>query len=115
MTELITREELRASIDRGDVTVVDALPASYYAQQHLPGALNLFVDEARERAADVLPNKHVPIVTYCSNAACPNSEGVARALVSLGYTNVRKYPDGIQDWVEAGLPTESTGSTASAA
>jgi rhodanese-related sulfurtransferase len=108
MTVLISRDELRDAIDRGEVTVVDALPASYFDQQHLPGALNLFVDEARERATEVLPDKDAAIVTYCSNAACPNSEGVARVLTSLGYTNVRKYRDGIQDWVEAGLPTEAT-------
>ena len=47
------------------------------------------------------------MVVYCSNLSCPNSEGVARTLTRLGYTNVRKYAEGIQDWVEAGLPTES--------
>jgi len=108
MTVLITRDELRDAIDHHEVVVVDALPASYYDQQHLPGARNLFVDEAKERALEVLPDKDATIVTYCSNEACPNSEGVARVLTSLGYTNVRKYREGIQDWVEAGLPTEST-------
>ena len=112
MTGLITRDELRDAIDRGEVTVVDALPAAYYDQQHLPGALNLFVDEARDRALEVLPDRSAAIVTYCSNVACPNSEGVARVLTSLGYTNVRKYREGIQDWVEAGLPTEATASAA---
>jgi rhodanese-related sulfurtransferase len=112
MTVLITRDELREAIDRGEVTVVDALPASYYDQQHLPGALNLFVDEARDRALDVLPDKDAAIVAYCSNSACPNSEGVARVLTSLGYTNVRKYAEGIQDWVEAGLATEASVSAA---
>lgn len=112
MTALISRDELRTAIASGAVTVVDALPSAYYDQQHLPGALNLFVDEARERAAEVLPDRSAAIVTYCSNVACPNSEGVARMLTSLGYTNVRKYREGIQDWVEAGLPTESTASAA---
>ena len=112
MTVLINRDELRDAIDRGEVTVVDALPASYYAQQHLPGALNLYVEEARERALEVLPDKSAAIVTYCSNAACPNSEGVARILTSLGYRSVRKYREGIQDWVEAGLATEATASAA---
>jgi rhodanese-related sulfurtransferase len=112
MTTLITRDELQKAIDAGDVTVVDALPASYYDQEHLPGAVNLFVDEARERAFEVLPDKEAAIVAYCSNEACPNSEGVARVLTSLGYTDVRKYREGIQDWVGAGLPTESTASAA---
>jgi rhodanese-related sulfurtransferase len=107
MTNLITRNELKAAIERGEVTVVDALPASYFAQQHLPGAVNLYVAEAAERAAAVLPDRAAAIVTYCSNVSCPNSEGVARTLTRLGYTNVRKYREGIQDWVEAGLPTES--------
>ena len=112
MTVLITRDELRDAIDRGEVTVVDALPASYYDQQQLPGDVNLFVDEARERATEVLPDTGAAIVTYCSNEACPNSEGVARVLTSLGYTDVRKYRQGIQDWVESVLPTESTASAA---
>ncbi len=58
-------------------------------------------------AGRLLPDKGAAIVTYCSNAACPNSQNVAGALERLGYTNVRKYRDGIQDWVGAGLPVET--------
>ncbi len=36
----------------------------------------------------------------------PNSGQVAARLEQLGYTNIRKYPDGIQDWGDAGLPIE---------
>jgi rhodanese-related sulfurtransferase len=45
-------------------------------------------------------------VTYCSNPACPNSQRVADRLAALGYTNVRKYREGIEDWTAANLPTE---------
>ena len=90
------------------MTVVDALPASYYARQHLPGAVNLVEDEVDVRAADLLPDKSALIVTSCSNTACHNSQAVATRLANLGYTNVRKYAEGVQDWVEHGLPTEST-------
>ena len=44
------------------------------------------------------------IVTYCSNPACRNSDIAARQLIALGYTNVRKYADGKDDWHDAGLP-----------
>lgn len=44
---------------------------------------------------------------YCSNTACQNSGIAANRLTALGYTDVRKYAEGKQDWVEAGLPTES--------
>ena len=32
---------------------------------------------------------------------------VADRLTALGYAHVRKYGEGIEDWVAAGLPTES--------
>lgn len=107
MTTRISRAELQVAIEAGTVVPVDALPDSYYAQQHLPGAINLVADDVDTRAATLLPDKAAPIVTYCSNTACPNSGQVAAKLESLGYTNVRKYAEGIQDWVEAGLPVES--------
>jgi rhodanese-related sulfurtransferase len=107
MTELISRADLLAAIDAGEVTVVDALGGEYWARQHLPGAIPLVVAEVRTRAAAVLPSRDAAIVTYCSNPACPNSQQVAEALVGLGYTNVRKYREGIEDWVAAGLPVES--------
>ena len=59
------------------------------------------------RAAGLLPDRDASIVTYCSNTACGNSGHVASALTKLGYSNVRKYAAGIQDWVEAGLPTKT--------
>ncbi|MGW0072632.1 rhodanese-like domain-containing protein [Streptosporangium sandarakinum] len=107
MTALISRDELRVAIETGTVVVVDALGGDYYAQQHLPGALALVENKVADRAAELLPDKDAAIVTYCSNPACGNSEAVARRLTGLGYTNVRKYREGIQDWVEAGLPVES--------
>jgi rhodanese-related sulfurtransferase len=108
MTALITRTELQAALDAGAVTVVDALPASYYDQAHLPGALNLVEADVEAEAPRLLPDKSAAIVTYCSNAACGNSQNVATKLERLGYTNVRKYRDGIQDWAEAGLAVESS-------
>jgi rhodanese-related sulfurtransferase len=107
VTTLISRAELQAAIEAGTVVPVDALPENYYAEQHLPGALNLVADEVETRAATLLPDKDAAIVTYCSNTACPNSGQVATKLENLGYSNVRKYAEGIQDWIGAGLPTES--------
>ena len=107
MTAHISRDDLRDAIASGAVTVVDALPESYYAQVHLPEAVNLVEDDVAARAAELLPELDAAIVTYCSNVSCGNSQAVASRLEQLGYTNVRKYREGIQDWVEAGLPTES--------
>jgi rhodanese-related sulfurtransferase len=106
MTALITRDELAAEIKAGAVTVVDALGGEYYAKQHLPGAIALVEADVDRLAPTLLPDRAAPIVTYCSNPACPNSQRVADRLTALGYTNVRKYAGGIEDWVGAGLPVE---------
>lgn len=106
MTTLIARDELRAAIDAGAVTVVDALGGDYYAKRHLPGAVALAPPDVDTLASVVLPDRDAAIVTYCSNLACANSGQVATRLATLGYRNVRKYAEGIEDWVDAGLPTE---------
>ncbi|MFI7219869.1 rhodanese-like domain-containing protein [Micromonospora maritima] len=107
MTARITRDELREAIEAGTVTVVDALGGDYYARQHLPGAVALVEADVTDRAGELLPDRDATVVTYCSNLSCPNSGRVADRLTALGYTDVRKYAEGIEDWVAAGLPTES--------
>jgi rhodanese-related sulfurtransferase len=107
MTALISRDDLRTAIDAGAVTVVDALGGEYHAKAHLPGAVPLVEADVDAEAASLLPDRDAAIVTYCSNPACPNSGRVADRLTALGYRNVRKYREGIEDWADAGLPIES--------
>lgn len=108
MTALITRDELAKEIANGTVTVLDTLGGEYYAKAHLPGALELVEADVETRAAQLLPDRGAAIVTYCSNPACGNSQAVASKLEALGYTNVRKYREGIQDWSEAGLEIQTS-------
>lgn len=106
MADLISREELQAALDAGKVTLVEALGPAYYEEQHLPGAINIPHTEVEELAPALLRDKHALIVTYCSNTACANSQVAADKLRTIGYTNVRKYAEGKQGWLEAGLPVE---------
>ena len=106
--EEITREELEAKLDRGEqVVLVETLGPRYYEDVHLPGAINIPHTEVDELAPEMLPDKSAQIVVYCSNRACQNSPQAARRLDALGYENVYDYEEGKQDWVGAGLPTES--------
>ncbi|MDQ6909448.1 MAG: rhodanese-like domain-containing protein [Actinomycetota bacterium] len=106
MTKAITRDDLRAAIAARDVVVLEALPQTYFEKEHLPGARNLPLEDIEKLAPKLIPRMDSAVVTYCVNAACNNSAIAARRLEALGYVNVRKYPDGKQDWVEAGLPVE---------
>jgi rhodanese-related sulfurtransferase len=104
----IGREEIRAKLDRGEgVILVETLGPRYYEEAHLPGAINIPHTEVDELAPELLPDRSAQIVVYCSNRACQNSPQAARRLDALGYENVYDYEEGKQDWIEAGLPTES--------
>lgn len=109
MSTTIARDDLRSALDGGAVTVVDALPAEPYRRRHLPGALNLVIDEVEERGRLLLPAPDASIVTYSTDAVCGRGEALAERLEELGYSDVRVYRDGIEDWVAAGLPVESSG------
>ncbi len=62
----ISRDELRAKVDRGeDFVLVDTMPEMYYLHSHLPGAINLPVNDVGERAPEVLPDKNAEIIVYC--------------------------------------------------
>ena len=103
----IDRNDVRVVIDAGIATVVEALPASYYDDAHLPGARNLPHDSDEATIGAVLPDRDATVVVYCSSLACQNSTMLSRRLAQLGYTDVRDYESGKEDWITAGLPTES--------
>jgi mannose-6-phosphate isomerase-like protein (cupin superfamily) len=104
MTTSITRDELRSALR--SVTLVDALPPTPYGQRHLPGALNLVAEDSDAHVLGALPDKAAAIVTYSTDASCTRGPDLATRLQALGYTDVRLYRDGIEDWVGAGLPVD---------
>jgi rhodanese-related sulfurtransferase len=110
--QTITREELQNEIAAGAVVVLEALPHNYYADGHIPGALNLPLDDVEFRAAELVPDRDAAVVTYCTGTSCPNSRIAAEQLRKLGYTNVRAFEGGKEDWVQAGLLLESAELTA---
>jgi rhodanese-related sulfurtransferase/V8-like Glu-specific endopeptidase len=50
------------------------------------------------------PDKDREIVVYCHHTQCWLSYNLALRLIALGYTNVEWMRDGIQGWVQQGLP-----------
>jgi len=67
VAETITREELKEKMDRGDdFVLVPTLDEEYYRQSHLPGAINLPLDDISEAEA-VLPDKSADVIVYCMN------------------------------------------------
>lgn len=105
--QTLTRNEVQNKLsNREPVTLLEALPARYYRDGHLPGALHMPHDQVDALAARLLPDKSAEIVVYCASNTCQNSTVAARRLAQLGYTNVAVYPGGKAEWQDAGLPLE---------
>jgi rhodanese-related sulfurtransferase len=103
----IERDALWAKIERGEeLVLVDALPPMAYAGAHLPGAVNIPPERVDDLAAKRIPDPGLEVVVYCAGPTCDSSVQVAERLVALGYTNVRHYSGGKQEWRDAGLPLE---------
>lgn len=61
----ISREELKAKIDRGDeFLLLEVLSEDKYRRGHLPGAIQF---QDMDRVPEVIPDKSAEVVAYCSN------------------------------------------------
>lgn len=102
---IITREELKEKLDRGDrFALFEVLPLVYFRKHHLPTAVNMPPTQVATVAAERVPDRDTEIVLYCWDHDCPTSGWAGTELEAMGYTNVREYSAGKKDWVDAGLP-----------
>src|SRR5688572_18009202 len=85
--------------------LVEALGAAFYADAHLPGAINIPPAHVDKLAPALIGDPAAEVVVYCSGT-CSSANTVARRLEQLGYTTVAVYSGGKEDWVEHGLPVE---------
>jgi rhodanese-related sulfurtransferase len=106
----ISREELKQKIENEDeLKLVEVLGPKYYKKFHLPGAINVPIEEGFEEAIQTaVPDKTDPVVVYCYDKDCSASPKAARAMEELGYENVFDYEAGKTDWNDAGLPIETS-------
>jgi rhodanese-related sulfurtransferase len=106
LPDRITRETLHARLTSPDrPVVVEALGAGFYADAHLPGAINIPPGRVDALAPALLPDRDAQIVVYCTET-CASSDAVARRLLELGYGQVAVYEGGKADWAEHNLPLE---------
>ena len=112
MTPIISRHDLHAKLASATPPhLVEALGSGYFADAHLPGAINIPPDQVDRLAPRLLLDLDAEIVVYCS-ATCRNSEAAARRLEELGYRRVLRYAEGKEDWIEHALPVERAADSA---
>ncbi len=101
--KLISRDDLRAKLDRGDTfRLIMCLNEYWFRAKRIPGSIRFETVQEAEKAL----GKDEEIVVYCTQEACISSQYVYRYLVDRGFSNVRRYAGGLVEWEESGYPLE---------
>ncbi len=101
--EPIEAADLLERARKGLVTVLDVRPAEEFGAGHLPGAVNIPVNELEKRCADL--SKRKEIVAYCRGPYCLMAYDAVAFLRKKGF-KARRLKAGMPEWRLAGLPVE---------
>lgn len=99
----VSRAELTARLDAGDVVVVDVRPAAEYAAGHIAGARSIPADRLARELRNLPVD--VEVVAYCRGPYCVFADEAVRLLRRRGRT-ARRLEDGFPEWRRAHLPVQ---------
>jgi len=115
-TPEVSTEQLRGILADKNAVVLDVRPFREFAISHIPGAVNVaakpgvpmssYVSDVAEISRLLEGKKETPLVLYCNGPSCGKSKRLADELLTVGYTNVRRYQLGIPVWRALGGLTE---------
>lgn len=79
--------------------LVNVLDKSFFDDCHIPGSLNISMNNLEKKAASW--PKTAKIVIYCSNYSCETSTYCCKKLQKDGFESVWDYEEGIAGWYQA--------------
>jgi rhodanese-related sulfurtransferase len=100
----VSRAELAARLEEGDVVVVDVRPEAEYAAGHIAGARSIPVERLARELRDLPAD--VEVVAYCRGPYCVFADEAVRLLRRRGRT-ARRLEDGFPEWRRDRLPVQT--------
>ena len=100
--EVSAEQVLAASASATPPVVLDVRTPDEFASGHVPGAMNIPIDQLAARTGELDPQREV--VVYCERG--PRASRAADALVAAGFSDVKLLSGHMSAWRDAGLPTE---------
>ncbi|HAZ14698.1 MAG: ArsR family transcriptional regulator [Bdellovibrionales bacterium GWA2_49_15] len=94
---------LMARAKSGDVIIIDVRPQEEFEAGHFPGARSLPLDQLKKTLKSLPKSK--AIVAYCRGPYCLLAEDAVAILQRKGFRATR-FPEGVSEWIAAGLPIE---------
>jgi rhodanese-related sulfurtransferase len=106
--EPVPAKELLDRARKALVTVLDVRPAEEFAAGHVPGAVNIPLQELEKRIKEL--RKRREIVAYCRGPYCLMSYDAVALLRKKGF-KARRLEAGMPEWRQAGLPVQRASAT----
>lgn len=105
--EFISYEEAIKLFNEGTALFADARNEYDYKLGHIPGAVNVPLKEFALQTSTLanIPKDKL-IITYCDGEDCNSSIELAQKLSEAGFTNVRMFFGGWNEWQQHNLRTE---------
>jgi rhodanese-related sulfurtransferase len=101
----ISNAELATKIKQGQAPLVlDVRSPEEFKSGHIPGAVNIPVDELGSRLGELKLAKGDEVVVHCERGA--RAAKAEALLQQSGYTDVVDLSGHMKGWREAGLPVE---------
>jgi rhodanese-related sulfurtransferase len=108
--EVVSRAELAARLERGEVVLLDVRPSAEFEAGHITGARSAPIAELRRHLRTLPPDAEV--VAYCRGPYCVYADEAVRELASRGF-RARRLIDGFPEWQRAGLPVAASAAVGS--
>jgi rhodanese-related sulfurtransferase len=102
--EPVGLDELLTRTQSGEVLVVDVRPRLEFDAGHLPGAVNIPLDQLSARLADL--DLETPVVAYCRGPYCVLAAQAVARLRASG-VDARRLAGGPLEWEAAGFALAS--------
>ncbi|MCE2400899.1 rhodanese-like domain-containing protein [Candidatus Poribacteria bacterium] len=83
---------------------VDARSAASFRRGHIPDAVNVPINRAKQNLSILPTDKKMLLITYCGSVECPNAYQLMNILLAHGYQNVKFFSRGLRGWQALGYP-----------
>ncbi|MDX2503065.1 MAG: rhodanese-like domain-containing protein [Gammaproteobacteria bacterium] len=101
--KIITAPEVKELSGKEGIRVINSLTSIEYSIQHIPGSINIPLDDMDENHK--LPDdKNISLIFYCMGRRCLYSKKASMKAIQLGYKNVYWFEGGIPDWYRFNYP-----------
>ncbi len=105
--ETVSTEELVTRLQQNpELQLWNVLTNEYYSNENIKGSRHVPLDQIGRELADKNLPRNTEIIVYCAGPECPQSGTAAQKLQALGYTNVKAYEGGLEEWEAFGHTIE---------